>query len=88
VIRDKTTQISLGYGFVRFVSEEDAATAIKSKNGFKIGHKLLKVSVARISSDNIRNCKVHVCNLPISYMERDVRNLFSEVGLIFVIYYL
>lgn len=79
VIRDKNTKKSLGYGFVKFAEDDDAQAAIEKMNGFPIGHKVLKVSVARPASMDIRNCKLYVTNLPQTYNEREVIELFQEV---------
>lgn len=80
VVKDKNTKKSLGYGFVKFLKINDACDAIQSKNGFCIGHKKLKVSVARPPSDDIRNCKLYITNLPKEYSEREVYELFSQFG--------
>jgi RNA recognition motif-containing protein len=80
VVRDKITKKSLGYGFVKFIKEQDAAAAIEGKNGFSMGHKRLKVSLARPPSVEIRNCKLYITNLPKDYVEMDVNELFSQVS--------
>ena len=64
VVRDKATKKSLGFGFVKFVKEEDAKEAISARNGFVIGNKTLKVAYARPSCEEIKNCKIYVTNLP------------------------
>jgi RNA recognition motif-containing protein len=86
VIRDKETKASVGYGFVKFANDEDAARAIQHRNGFHVGSKIIKVSVARTSSEHIKNCKVYAANLPKTHTEKDVRKLFSEVGLILLLF--
>ena len=53
--------------------------AIEAKNGFIIGHKKLKVSVARPASNDIRDCKLYVTNLPKEYTEQEIIELFSQV---------
>jgi RNA recognition motif-containing protein len=83
VVRDKNTKKSMGYGFVKFVNESDAVTAIEKMNGYAIAHKNLKVSIARPPSLEIRNCKLYVTNLPKSYTEREVIALFKEVSLLY-----
>lgn len=80
VVRDKNTKKSLGYGFVKFLKEDDAYFAIEKMNGLSLGHKNLKVSMARPPSTEIRNCKLYVTNLPKDYGERDVVLLFKEFG--------
>ena len=82
MIRDKETKVSMGYGFVKFANDEEAARAIQYRNGFQVGSKIIKVSVARTSSEHIKNCKVYAANLPRTHTEEDVRKLFSEVGFI------
>lgn len=80
VVRDKNTKKSLGYGFVKFLREEDAIFAIERLNGFSLGSKILKVSIARPPSLEIRNCKLYVTNLPKEYGEAEVIALFQEFG--------
>ena len=79
VVRDKNTKKSLGYGFVKFLNERDALLAIEKMNGLSIESKILKVSVARPPSLEIRNCKLYITNLPREYSERDVVALFGQV---------
>eukprot|EP01038_Epipyxis_sp_PR26KG_P004924 gene4924-6890_t len=80
VVRDKNTKKSLGYGFVKFLNERDALLAIEKMNGLSIESKILKVSVARPPSLEIRNCKLYITNLPREYSERDVVALFGQFG--------
>lgn len=80
VVRDKATKKSLGYGFVKFLNDDDALDAINKKNGFPFGHKKLKVSYARAPSDDIKNCKLYVTNLPKTYSDNDVVALFGQFG--------
>ncbi len=80
VVRDKNTKKSLGYGFVKFLKEDDAVYAIDKMNGFSLAQKNLKVSIARPPSLEIRNCKLYVTNLPKEYTEREVVSLFKEFG--------
>jgi RNA recognition motif-containing protein len=86
VVRDKNTKKSLGYGFVKFIKESDAIQAIDKMNGYNLGHKILKVSIARPPSLEIRNCKLYVTNLPKEYGERDVIALFQEVSVYIIIF--
>lgn len=79
IIKDKLTKKSLGFGFVKYFREEDALAAIKGKNGFMLGLKKLKVSFARPSSVEIRDCKLYVTNIPRAYTEKDVHELFNQV---------
>jgi RNA recognition motif-containing protein len=79
VVQDRNTKKSLGYGFVKFAREDDAAKAIQRLNGFIIDNKCLKVSLARPASLDIRNCKLYITNLPKDFIENDVIKLFQEV---------
>jgi RNA recognition motif-containing protein len=80
VVRDKNTKKSLGYGFVKFALDADANRAMEKMHGSTMGHKMLKVSIARPPSLEIRNCKLYVTNLPKEFGEREVVNLFQEFG--------
>jgi RNA recognition motif-containing protein len=80
VIRDKITRESLGYAFLQFRSKMNALHAIDAKDGMKIGSKRIKVSLARPSSESIKNCKLYVTNLPRHFKQSDVVNLFSNYG--------
>ena len=79
VVKDKLTKKSLGFGFVKFLREDDAIAAIDAKNGFLMGPKKLKVSLARPPSIEIRNCKLYITNLPKEFSEREVTDLFTQV---------
>lgn len=43
LVRDMKTNISLGYGFVKFLDQDDAERAVQAMNGLKIGSKEIKV---------------------------------------------
>jgi RNA recognition motif-containing protein len=80
VIREKNTKRSLGYGFVRYFREEDASAAIELMNGKIWNTKKIKVSFARPQSEDIKNCKLYVANLPKEMDESAVNSLFSKYG--------
>ena len=46
LIRDKVTGQSLGYGFVNYQRQEDAAKAIQTLNGLRLQNKTIKVREA------------------------------------------
>ncbi|RYQ94030.1 hypothetical protein Ahy_B09g100230 isoform B [Arachis hypogaea] len=52
VIKDRTTGISKGYGFVKYEDSQDAALAIMHLNGFRIDGKFLKVRIAGLQANN------------------------------------
>jgi len=77
---DGKTGRSLGYGFVKYSTEAEASAAIAAKNGYQIGNKRLKVALSRPSSDEIKNCKLYVTNLPSHYNEGLVQQMFQVHG--------
>ncbi|KAH9529086.1 hypothetical protein DERF_002996 [Dermatophagoides farinae] len=80
IIRNKNSGYSYGFGFVEYFRQEDAEMAIKNLNGIVINNKKIKVSYARPSSDDIKNANIYVTNLPSTFTENDVRELFAECG--------
>ncbi len=85
IVRDKTSRRSFGYGFVMFKKEADAANAIRLKNGALFYSKRLKVSYARPSSEDIKNCKLYVTDLPSEITTIEVQSLFSRVRMYIII---
>ena len=71
---------SFGYGFVEYVNEEDARKAIDTFNGYQIEHKRLKVALARPNCDETKNTNLYIRNIPISYDEQLIHDLFSQYG--------
>ncbi|KAG2375182.1 hypothetical protein C9374_010186 [Naegleria lovaniensis] len=58
VIRDSKTNLSKGYGFVKYFSLESAIEAVSQMNGYQLGKKHLKVSFktdGNVSSQNSAN---------------------------------
>lgn len=80
IIRNKNSGHSYGFGFVEYFNADDAKLAIKNLNGVVINHKKIKVSFARPSGNNIKNANVFVTNLPDTFTENDVKNLFQSCG--------
>ncbi|THU63869.1 hypothetical protein C4D60_Mb01t20390 [Musa balbisiana] len=56
VIRDKTTGLSKGYGFVKYRDPAFAAEAAESMNGCRIEGKMLSVQVANQPSSSSKTC--------------------------------
>jgi len=71
---------SYGFGFVDYVSAEDALQAINSLNGFEIENKRVKVAYARPAGEDRKGSNLYVAHLPSGYGEVDVRQLFSPYG--------
>jgi RNA recognition motif-containing protein len=80
VVRDKSSNRSLGYGFVKYFDKQNALDAKKSLNGYQYGGKTLKVSVARAREHSTSLSKLYIANIPLSFAADDVSNLFSEVS--------
>ena len=80
IIKDKVSKNSLGYGFVKFVDATCASDAIAHLNGYKLNGKVLKVSVARPPSEEIKNCKLYITNLPKAMSTAEVQSVFKKYG--------
>ena len=73
VVRDKSTGISMGFGFVNFESNSSAAAALSSLNGKMLREdKLMKVSVARPAWKANIHSNLYISGFPISFVESDV----------------
>jgi splicing factor 3B subunit 4 len=81
--KDKVTKIHQGFGFVVFQNENDCDYAFRIMNLIKLYGKPIKISKAS-SDKKIYNigANIYVGNLPISYDERLIRNVFSNFGTI------
>ena len=82
LIKEKVTGVSLGYGFINYTNELDAAKAIENFNGAQLQSKTLKVSYARPSSSAIKNANVYVAHLPKQYTQAELEALFRPYGTI------
>jgi len=82
LIRDKVTRASLGYAFVNYQHPNDAKKAIESLQGMKLTNKTIKVSIARPSSNEIKNANLYVSGLPLTCSEHELRCLFARYGVI------
>ncbi|CAM9195582.1 unnamed protein product [Choristocarpus tenellus] len=80
VVYDRSTGKSMGYGFVKYATDEEAAAATAATNGLQIAKKRIKVSVARPSSKDIKNSKLYVTNLPDNFTQDDVIQAFEQFG--------
>uniref|UniRef100_A0A915IVL8 RRM domain-containing protein n=1 Tax=Romanomermis culicivorax TaxID=13658 RepID=A0A915IVL8_ROMCU len=80
LVRDKVTGQSLGYGFVNYIRMEDAQKAINTLNGLRLQNKLIKVSLARPSSENIKGANLYVSGLPKTLTQSDLERMFAPFG--------
>jgi len=80
IMRDQRSNYSFGYGFVTYKIAEDAEQAIQVLNGFNIGDKKIKVSYSRPPGEEIKDTNLYVQNLPKTFTEDDLVELFSSYG--------
>lgn len=76
---------SLGYGFVHFSSDEEAALAIQTTNGNSIGGQVVQVVAfkskkERGASDNAKFTNVYIKNIPTEWKEDKVKEVVAEFG--------
>ncbi|XP_048225667.1 polyadenylate-binding protein 7 [Ricinus communis] len=82
VCRDSSTGRSLCYGYVNFISPEDAIRAIETKNHTPLNGKLMRVMWSHRDPDARRNGigNVYVKNLSESIDNVGLQELFGEFG--------
>ncbi len=80
VIREKFTNISLGYAFINYGNPKDAEKAILKMNGLPLQQKTIKVSYARPSSTTIKNANLYVAYLPKTFTQMDLEEMFGCFG--------
>lgn len=59
---------------------EDAEKAINTLNGLRLQNKVIKVSLARPSSESIKGANLYVSGLPKSMTQPDLEALFTPFG--------
>lgn len=82
VMKNKHNGSSFGYGFVNFVSKEDAELAIKSKNDEQVLNKHIRVAFSRRAEgpEAIKNSNLFVGNLPHAWTQTDLEKTFKPFG--------
>jgi len=78
IVRDRATNISLGFGFVEYTDENNAARAIDTFDGLGLQTKRLKVAYARRQDEVGAN--VHVRNIDQTVSAKDVEHQFGAFG--------
>ena len=82
LMRDKTNGVSLGYAFVNYNTEAEAARAIEMFDGHQLDNKKIRVSYARPSSEEIKNANLYISGLPKAIGESDLKTWFAVYGTI------
>ncbi|KAJ7375976.1 ELAV-like protein 1 [Desmophyllum pertusum] len=82
LMRDKALGISLGYAFVNYSNDEEAARSIDKFDGQQISNKKIRVSYARPSSNEIKNANLYISGLPKAISENDLKTWFGVYGTI------
>eukprot|EP00122_Pirum_gemmata_P007977 Pgem_evm1s7339 len=82
IIRNRQTNSSMGYGFVKMSSLEESQKSIDALNGLQIRNKTIKVSYARKNTEDIKHTNLYVQNIPKSYNREQLESLFSSFGTI------
>ena len=85
--------LSMGFGFVEFETKDQAGTAVKAMNGYKLdGHELLVKPSTKVidaaeetrKADKARKTekktKIIIKNLPFEASKKDIRALFGSYG--------
>ena len=80
IIRDKATQISMGYAFAKYFETEPADRAVQEFDGLKIGEKTMRVNYARPPSEKIKNSNIYIANFPTNLAEADIVSICQEYG--------
>jgi RNA recognition motif-containing protein len=84
LVKDKISGLSVGYGFVKYETDDCAQLAIQGMNGKQFGGKRIKVSVARPEGVNNKDEKaaLFIGGMPKSYTEADLQGMFAAFGLV------
>lgn len=80
IMRNVRTGYSYGYGFVKYLKEDDAARAISTFNGFHFRNKNLKVSYSRPPNQATKDSNLYISNLPKDFTEENLAELFGKYG--------
>lgn len=82
IIRNKNTNYSYGFGFVEYVNHKDAKRAIELLDGHQIGNKRIKVAFSRPHSEDIKQAKLYIKNVPPNLTQERLESIFSKCGTI------
>lgn len=80
IVRHKTTGYSYGFGFIDYLTENDAVRAIQTLNGFQMQNKKIKVAYARPGGETIKNANLYVRGIPKDMDQDELEKIFSDCG--------
>jgi len=83
VVMDHKTNLSKGYGFVKFKTKEQATAAVEKLDQYHIGGKVLKVACARKTErgkPENKQTNLYIANLDKNVETSDIRRVFSKCG--------
>lgn len=80
IVKDKFTQQSLCYGFVKYDNKDSALKATAALNGHQCENKRLKVAIARPSSKEIMKSNLYIAGLPEHFTKVELAQLVAPYG--------
>lgn len=80
IIRDKSSQRSMGYAFAKYYQTDHADRAVTEFDGLQVGDKIMRVNYARPASEKIKNTNIYIANFPTNLTEEDIPNLCKDYG--------
>eukprot|EP00026_Physarum_polycephalum_P010551 Phypoly_transcript_10717.p1 GENE.Phypoly_transcript_10717~~Phypoly_transcript_10717.p1 ORF type:complete len:337 (+),score=61.65 Phypoly_transcript_10717:180-1190(+) len=80
VMLDPRTWTSLGYGFVKFSTQEEAQLAICRMAGFKIHNKTLLCKLSNVSNFHLPSPNLYIKPLPPTCTEEMLDQIFGKFG--------
>lgn len=79
IVSDRFTGMSLGYGFVKYDSEEAAITAVQALNGTQLQNKRLKVSISK-PPEKEKKTNLYISGLPATWTQAELEELVTPFG--------
>ncbi|XP_052789093.1 ELAV-like protein 1-B [Mya arenaria] len=80
IVRDKSNGFSFGFGFADFVSVTDAERAVKVFDFLPMYGKRVRVQFADKNDELAKGYNIYVKNIPSTYTETDLDELFKPYG--------
>jgi len=80
IIRDRSTQRSMGYAFAKYYETESADKAVVEFDGYQLGDKVMRVNYARPPSEKIKNTNIYIANFPTNFTESEITKICEQYG--------